>query len=59
MLIQHHYHTTLSRQLSFLPNEDVVIAQTAKAILDLNYPHDRGIALCLQIIVQITLMKSV
>ena len=22
-------------------NEDVVIAQTAKAILDLNYPHDR------------------
>ena len=22
-------------------NEDVVIAQTAKAILDMNYPHDR------------------
>ena len=40
-------------------NEDVVIAQTAKAILDMNYPHDRVELLLLQIIVRTTPMQSV
>ena len=40
-------------------NEDVVIAQTAKAILDMNYPHDMWSCSCLRITVRTIPMQNV